>query len=83
MANYIFPDLNGSELIINPTITKEGFAGGCFKDNESLGVFKAGIKLVNSGGDWWTELEGDTLPVDFSTEEIDIWIATELEQYEV
>ena len=47
-------------------------------------TFKANIRLEDSSGSKWAVcLKGNTLPVDFSTEEIDIWITSELVQYEV
>jgi len=84
MATYIFPWLNGAQEIVNPTITKHGDYSGEFIDNVSQGTFKANIRLEDSAGSKWrVELSGNTLPVDFSTEEIDIWIASNLIQYEV
>lgn len=83
MANYKFDWLNGSHAIINPTWVKNGFTGGNFVDNVSQGTFIAHIKLENSGGIWGVALEGTTLPVDFTTEQIDIWIENELLKYVV
>ncbi len=39
--------------------------------------------LENSGGRWALELKGETMPVDFSVEEIDIWVEATLQQYEI
>ncbi len=83
MANYKFDWLNGSEAIIDPTIIKDGIAGGSFINNESQGNFSVGIRLENSGGKWELDLQGDTMPVDFTIEEIDIWIEETIKQYEI
>ena len=83
MADYIFPWLNGSEKIINPTIIKHGFAGGEFEDNISLGSFSVCLKLENEGGIWLVDLSGNTSPTDYTVEAIDIWVAATIEQYEV
>ena len=83
MATYRFDWLNGSEAIVDPTIIKDGPAGGSFKNNESQGDFSVGLLLQNSGGTWSLELQGNTMPLDFTVEEIDIWISATLQQYEI
>ena len=83
MATYRFDWLNGSEAIVDPTIIKDGPAGGSFKDNVSQGDFCVGLLLQNAGGAWSIELKGNTMPVNFTVEEIDIWIAATLQQYEI
>jgi hypothetical protein len=83
MATYKFDWLNGSEAIVNPTIIKNGFAGGSFIDNVSQGNFCVNLILENSGGRWALELKGETMPADFSVEEIDIWVEATLQQYEI
>lgn len=83
MPTYKFPWLNGSNAIINPTIIKDGFAGGSFVNNVSQGTFCVNITLVNSGGSWGVELMSDSLPEGFTTEEIDTWVSETLEQYEI
>ncbi|MCS5622493.1 MAG: hypothetical protein NZ735_00845 [Candidatus Marinimicrobia bacterium] len=83
MKTYRFDWLNGSEAIVDPTIIKDGFAGGSFINNESQGDFCVGLLLQNAGGTWSLELKGNTMPVDFTVEEIDIWIEETLQQYEI
>ena len=83
MKTYKFDWLNGSEAIVNPTIIKDGFAGGSFVDNVSQGTFCVNIILENSGGRWCVELKSNLLPLGFTTEEIDTWVSETLEQYEI
>lgn len=83
MATYKFDWLNGSEAIVNPTIIKEGFAGGTFINDVSQGEFCVNIVLENSGGRWGVELVSNSLPTGFTTEEIDTWVSETLQQYEI
>ena len=88
MKTYKFPDWN---IEITPDrIEKNGHAGGHFIDNVSQGNFSVDISLIiESETDNPPMIFGfhlhshDTMPLDFSVEEIDIWITATLEQYEI
>ena len=88
MSTYYFPNEN---ITITPDyIVKNGMAGGHFVNDISQGSFAIDIMLTQESGSSSPDMKfgfnlhsPDTMPVDFSVEEIDIWIAAELVQYEV
>jgi hypothetical protein len=82
MKTYYFPDQN---ITITPNeIIKNGFAGGQFSNNESQGSFLVDIILKSETTDFGFNLSSpDTMPIDFSVEEIDIWVEATLQQYEI
>ena len=79
MATYRFPQFNVD--IVDPEVIKEGFAGGYFVNNESQGSFSVQINLETDTAKFGVELTDETQPVNFSVEEIDIWISTQLNKY--
>jgi hypothetical protein len=88
MKTYKFPDWN---IEITPDrIEKNGSAGGDFINNVSQGSFSVDIVLIidsttiNPDTRFNFNLRSpDTMPVNFSVEEIDIWITSTLTQYEI
>ena len=82
MKTYYFPDQN---ITITPNeIIKNGFAGVQFSNNESQGSFLVDIILKSETTDFGFNLSSpDTMPIDFSVEEIDIWVEATLQQYEI
>jgi len=82
MKTYYFPEQN---ITITPTeIIKNGQAGGSFANNESQGSFLVDILLKSDSFEFGFPLYSpDTMPVDFSIEQIDVWVEQTLQQYEI
>ncbi len=78
MKTYYFPD---EDLTITPTaVIKDGWSGGFFKDDVSQGGFTTNIRLISDSINFgWPLHSPDTMPVDFSVEEIQIWVETQLD----
>jgi sporulation-control protein spo0M len=78
MKTYYFPD---QDVTITPTeIIKNGFAGGSFANDESQGSFTVDIILKSESTNFgYTLYSPDTMPLDFSVEEIQLWVETQLD----
>lgn len=81
MPEYFFP--NEDVTVKNPMIAKEGFCGGRFINDISIGTFQCSILLTVGNASFGVKLESEILPVSFAVEDIDTWIADELVQFEI
>lgn len=84
MATYQFPDRYGDVKFINPTISMHGQAGTVINRNVPEDTAFCDILIEVEGiEDCAYRLEGSPKPVDWTTEELQAWVANELEKYKI
>ena len=78
MADYYFEDVDLT--MTDPTVIEDGACGGHFVNGVSGGGFYCDIKVTTPQASHKFRLEAPaTQPVEFTTEEINIWVLAELD----